>query len=243
MNTLTPTQIELLKNNTEDIKAISLAWLMMDNATQNSWDVSFDSFASQFEDKKEWKILSFSPQSGGNPCTFFAGDYDIGIKERLKEGRKIHSVQYKSETLTVGDDTDKGKIEKFRAHLNNKNEMIVYMESGQAWNISEVKKIERKILTTYDCVSIYKHFQFVYSLDTKDYATKWKLTAGDFLKDYGLLDYVLCFSTEEIRDEYITLNAPRLSVNDAMDKAFKYMNISDNILLRDELISLVKSKQ
>jgi hypothetical protein len=232
MNNLTDKQKELLLSNKEDLKAIVMAlWKTKPLSFHSTDEEDFDSFASQFTVEPEWKILLWE-NNAKTLCNF----------EKTTLCDIIKTVQYKSETLTVGDDTDKGKIERFEVG-NHFLKVWCSRNTGETWfNISEVKKIERKILTTYDCVSIYKHFQFVYSLDTKDYATKWKLTAGEFLKDYGLLDYVLCFSTEEIRDGYVLLNSPKLSVNEVMEELAELFEFGYFPKAKDLLINLIKSK-
>ena len=220
MNTLTKEQIELLKN--EDVKAIAELY------AKNLY--SFDSFASQFEDKKEWKILKY------NVC----GSIMPTERVNTPDSYPIHSVQYKSETLTVGDDTDKGKIKSFR--VNSENKMQIHFHHSDlapalGWCfISEVKKIERKarFVTNGDGEEIFDDDICYFIHSDKlivEYDFGWKLA--------GNISGATYFKSKEKATEFILLNSPKLSVKEVMKVVTDCGTIT---FIETELIELIKSK-
>ena len=163
MNTLTPTQIELLKKNKEDIKVIALAFVNYDVSSEvETLAKDFDSFAAQFE--PEWKILNWS------------GRY----------ADEIFKVQYKSETLTVGDLTDRGVIDRFIVSSYGKH-LLVDTGWTHNYNISEVKKIERKVsaFTEEDMIGFaeWVRMNWLFDLQGKFY----KKSEWEFRYDYKQL--------------------------------------------------------
>lgn len=228
MTNLTDKQIKLLLSNKEDLKAIMKVYLLHNH---DSCIDTFDSFASQFTVEPEWKILSY------NCCQC------ITPSERVidKKSYPIHSVQYKSETLTIGDETDKGKITKFEL-----KEGLLYVwcnnGKGETWfNIELVKKIERKVrfVTNGDGEEIFEGDKYHY-IWTDKFPMKIMNRLADGNKYEGNESHTTYFKSKEKATEYVLLNSPKLSVAEVQKVCIK-LGVRDYFF--DKLIELVKSKQ
>ena len=217
MNTLTGKQKELLRSNIEDLKAIVLKWARYTDSGVRTLEADFDSFASQFE--PEWKILNWS------------GRY----------ADEIFKVQYKSETLTVGDETNCGVITGFKV-VDNKMRVLWKGSVCHQWaDISEVKKIERKprFVTDGDGEEIFDGDKYHY-IWTDNIPLKINTRICDGALYEGNQEYTTYFKSKEKAEKYILLNAPRLSVNDVMKVVGQY--VFDPSFYKDKLVELVKSK-
>ena len=212
MNTLTEKQKELLLSNKEDLKAIVLKWARYTDSGVRTLEADFDSFASQFE--PEWKILNWS------------GRY----------ADEIFKVQYKSETLTVGDDTNYGVIRSFEVQNST---LYVVCKSDFQYSIVMIKKIVRKprFVTNGDGEEIFDGWLF-YWVESIDWSIQSEICTDDRQGKQLERTY---FKSKEKAESYITLNAPRLSVNDVMEVVGQYVFAPS--FYKDKLVELVKSKQ
>jgi hypothetical protein len=217
MKTLTPTQIELLTN--PDVKVIAELY------AKNLY--SFDSFAAQFTVDPKWKILEMGKIYGDN-----TGKHDF-----------IHSVQYKSETpLTVGDDTDKGKIKGFRITGNDLLvNCVVDIRVDNVWNISEVKKIERKprFVTNGDAENVFDGDVF-YWVESIDWSIQSAICTDNMQGKQIERTY---FKSKEKATEFVLLNSTKLSVNEVMEELAELFEFGYFPKAKDLLINLIKSKQ
>ena len=141
MTNLTDKQKQLLQN--EEVKDLILEFanwqiLGMDKEILSKQLTDFTLlFAKQFEEQKDWKIISY------NVC----GAIMPTERVNTPDSYPINSVQYKDQVLTVGDETNKGKILKFEVYGIKLKVWIKHPNGSEQWcYISEVKKIEKEVL-------------------------------------------------------------------------------------------------
>lgn len=224
MNQLIKRQKELLLNNKEDLKAIVYAY----DADRL---VLFDEFVKQFEEKKDWEIISYKNLYDG---------IHVGNENCTKYLCDIHSIKYKDQVFTIGDKTDKGEIGAF---VLRENELKVHVLHGALFDISEVKKVERKpLFVTEDGIDVYVDDE-VFQVSLVSNYTLSKMIYRETVP-IPPPSYFKYFKSKEKAEEFIELNSPKLSVNEVKEELHnKYGERNEtcnNILKR--LISLVKSK-
>lgn len=153
---------------------------------------------------------------------------------------KIHSVKRLSdgEVFTVGDMTTKGKIHGFDIVSG----VLSVRVGDQATLLRTFEKTNPVLFTTKDGVEIRQGDKF-YVVDEKYGKFKMHDTiGGHFTKEHK---HRKRFSNKEKASEYVLMNKPCLSVNDAMKILDYYTDVKKywtNDEFNDSLVELAKSK-
>lgn len=204
---------------------------------RSDYGEKFEEYKQSQQPTKEWEILSmYIP---GDPNRYFEkhGEYfgygeseanhckrDFNKLSNL--GYVIHSIKRLSdgEVFTVGDETQRGKIDGFSIHPTIGILMVVIGNIGFSIRELAISPPRKPLFTTEDGKEIFSGDKY------------WTVFNEDWVKDchnliafeiYGPHDAVLaekypgippngqnCFSTKEAAEEYVLMNKPMLSLSD-----------------------------
>lgn len=192
------------------------------------------------ESTKDWEIVEFKIVNDGYIFKLkdgYGGCYslnDMLHKDNCVDNGhfSIHTVKCLStgETLTVGDDTNMGKIEKFKIGAVNQNNMYVFIQFDDTYELEHVKKVVKKpIFTTLDGVEIFEGMSYAYidGNKIKEKKSADKYSGKDDLKKY--------FSTRQTAEQYLIENTSCLSFKDLE----RYII---TVFLQDNIIKIIKDK-
>lgn len=203
------------------------------------------------EEEKKWQVQEFRSSelkitsTGGSLFKGKFFDYTLsGLlgSNQFKHGSLIiHSVTDGEQVISVGDDTNIGRVIDFQ--FDGDDLMVKIDEKHGRWNVEyfDLKKVEKKpLFVTEDGVGVFKG-DIVYNLCTKG---SWQCGSGNpEYSDHLNRDIWKFFSTKEARDEYIFYNKPELAlsdINQIVGENCKY-GISSKCLV-EQLEELVKSR-